>query len=160
MAQKTLFPTYGTTIQIYKSGKSPLFKLEGFERLFKGNDQDDAPAIMTGITYQDDDVLLPVVALDDEHVMYSFGKNFGHFSLTGTMYVVKCKGGISDKLKRMQNLFKQGRTSTVLRPINFSGGGFSCKVYVQSLNFNNANPAMQSFDFSLECIIAPPKNKG
>lgn len=144
---------------VQSSSAAGAIKLDGFDSLF--SDKDNEIVLIDGIRYEEEDVVLPVVALDDERVLYSFGKNFGKFSLVGTIYITKCQGsGFTSKVKAVQDAFNSARVSASTSPRKLSAFKMNPKVYVVGMTLGQANPSKQTIAFSIDCIVAPVKNKG
>lgn len=117
-------------------------------------------AIIDDVAFVDQDITLPVVALDDKRVFYTFGKNFGQLMLTGTLYA-GCGKPEFPAIKALQDAFDQLRVSSSKTPETLSiVGGFSCKVYIQQLEIMQAIPAVQSIKFRVTCTVVPPSNGG
>lgn len=153
---------FATRTEVYMlqsgGGGSGRFSLEGFESVFKTG-KGEPPVMITGISYGENDVILPVVALDDKRILYTFGKNFGQFSLHGTIYLCGCQQDTM-KIQKLMSTFESERVSKAKKPINFSTGDYSAKVYPQEITLQNGNPNRQSIDFSITCLVAPVENKG
>ena len=159
---KTLLPSVANTILLTK-GKSSGIKLEGLSSALKKFRKPKAPniVILEDIAFVDQDVTLPVVALDDKRVFYTFGKNFGMLTLTGSIFYGCGNSPKFPAIKAVQDAFEQMRVSSSKKPKKLSVvGGFSCKVYVQQLEIVQAVPAYQTIKFRLSCTVVPPANKG
>lgn len=153
-----IMATRNETYLIHSGGGSSRITLDGFDSLFQSS-QKQPPVLITGVSYNENDVVLPVVALDDKRILYSFGKNFGQFSLHGTIYLFGCETDTM-MIERLMSTFESKRVSKAKKPINFSTGDYSAKVYPQEVTLQNGNTARQSIDFTVTCIVAPVENKG
>lgn len=130
--------------------------LAGFSNVLAAS---GVPAFITDVDVADKDITLPVVALDDKRVLYSFGKNFGEAHVMGIIFIFGCNR-VTDALAGMQNAFNAYRVSSALSPINLSiigSGGY--RVYPVQLKFSNAESKRQFIMFTVSCILAPVSNK-
>ena len=117
--------------------------------------------VIEDVSFVDQDITLPVVALDDKRVFYTFGKNFGGLVLTGSIFFGCGEVSMFPAMSTIQDTFDEIRVSSSKEPLTLSiVGGFSCKVYVQQLEFMQAMPAFQSIKFRISCTVVPPSNKG
>lgn len=154
-----LIPARATAVQVIKNGSgASAVRVSGINIL--GQHSNDKVILMDGIQYSESDVVLPIVALDDKRVLYSFGKNFGEFVLQGTIYILKCSGGITSAVKDLKDQFDGNRVAQKLTPCNLSALNLSAKIYITGLAYSNVNVQNQTISFGLNCLVAPVSNKG
>lgn len=158
----TILPGIAQTY-VLKSGGMSGIMLGGLDKALKPfrSQGSENIVVLDDISYNDKDVILPVVALDDQRLLYSFGKNFGEASIIGTIY-----NGCNDKPKfsavdAVERAFQQYRVSATQKPVSLSVvGGFKAMVYIVSIDILQAEPAIQSIKFRINCLVAPVRNKG
>lgn len=152
---ENIFPTYGIALTVIQSDAQGV-ELDGITEIFQNA---EVPAFITDIDFEDSDVILPIVALDDKRVLYSFGKNFGKATISGLIYLFNCRAG-SLIAQRLYEAFNKVRSSAKSTPSNLSivGGISGIKVYPISLRFANADAKNQSIGFSISCVVAPITN--
>ena len=156
-----IMPLTAHTVQI-GSGTAAIVldKFSGVMDLSKQGQQ--GIILIQNIVFNDNDLNTPIVALNDKRMLYSFGKNFGHVQVQGTIYNSKCQGSPDfTSLKNMYDTFCKERVSESLGTMMLSvASGFKCDLFLTDFALNNANPATQSIGFSLQGIVVPPTNKG
>lgn len=151
-----IFPTTGIALQVQKGSSS--VQIEGLTDIF-ANAQ--VPAFITDIDFEENDVTLPIVALDDQRILYSFGRNFGKATISGLIYLFGCNKQ-TDILQKLYQSFNQKRTASSSSPSNLSlpGGLTGVKVYPVLLKFYNTDSKFQYVTFAVSCLVAPVTNKG
>lgn len=155
----SILPTHGVTFRVTNSGGSDTaFRLAGWEGVIPVH-SGDGITLIDSLAYAEEDITLPITAIDDNRVLYSFGKNFGALNVTGTIYLFGC-GSMSYQLSSIQNAFNRTRVSNSRSPKDVSALGIKCKVYYDRLEFFGADAKNQSVRFNLRCLIAPVHNKG
>lgn len=158
---ESILPAIGQTFFIDGPQTSgiDLQKITDALQQFKGHDTDNI-VILDDIQYTDGDVILPVVALDDHRIMYTFGKNFGEAYIMGTIYNGCRENPKFTAINKLDGVFQGARISTSKSPVNLSvAGGWKAKVYIISLDIMQANPMNQSIKFRVSCKVVPIKNK-
>lgn len=157
---KKLYPTTGVTVRLKSIGKGKSsFKLQGLDSLL--NSYRDGPGciIVQDVQYEEKDVFLPILAVNDKRIIYRFGKNFGRFTIICTAYVMDCKGSLKIKLNKIQEAFEKVRLASKANPSNVSACGLKCKVYYTNLEIGRVDPKANSINFSITGVVAPKGNK-
>lgn len=161
---QSFFPQAANTIVVKKTGKSGFINLDFLETVKAEANKCNGPGIILyqDIRFSDGDITLPIVALGNKRLMYTFGKNFGTVSITGTIYNATGKDSVKlDSLSKVYEEFMKARVSEGLVAVNLSlSSGFKCKVFITSFSLAGANPNNQSISFTLEGTVCPPSNKG
>lgn len=153
-----LFTSHGVTFRVTGSANDSAFRLQGWNNIIPMH-RGSGITLIDSINYMEEDITLPITAIDDNRVLYSFGKNFGVLNIVGTVYLFGCSS-LSNQLTRIQNAFNRNRVSNSKSPKDISAIGLKCKVYYDRLEFSGADTDQQSIRFNLRCLIAPIKNKG
>lgn len=157
---KKLYPTTGVTVRLKSVGKGKSsFKLQGLDSLL--NSYRDGPGciVVQDVHYEEKDVFLPILAVNDKRIIYRFGKNFGQFTINCIAYVMDCKGSLKIKLNKIQEAFEKVRLASKASPSNVSACGLKCKVYYTNLEMGRVDPQHNSINFSITGVVAPKGNK-
>lgn len=160
---KNFFPTIAATFIIGNPKKTGVIKLDGFDDVIKESKTNcgDGIIMYENVNFSDGDITLPIVALGDKRLMYSFGKNFGSVAITGTIYNANPEQLKLASLGKLYDKFNSERVSQKLSTIDLSvDSGFKCKLFVTSFSLSGANPQNHSIGFTVEGIVCPPSNKG
>jgi len=113
-----------------------------------------SPVLLVGVQTSEQDLVLPVVTLDNFKLLYTFGEDFGAFNIIGTA-LLGSVGGNGDALGKVIKWFSANRVTRKKNPIQVSmGGGGSYKVYVTGLNIAEADAEYHIQPFVINCIIA------
>lgn len=114
------------------------------------------------VTLGDKDIHIPVTTVDNFHVLYKFGQDFGEIAVTGTI-ALGC-GASSTKaeaIKKAQETFNSFRLSKTDKPVDVSmerGGGKWRAVFTR-FDITRSNPAFQTVQYALRGLIVPPAPK-
>lgn len=150
----SIFPTHAIAYTLLVGG-GPGVRLSGITNALPN----DPPAFVTNVDFTDKDVTLPIVALDDKRVIYSFGKGFGEAHISGIIFIFGCDS-VTSAVSQLSHAFNSNRISKKLSPCNLSIIGMSgTKVYPVALKFHDADTKVQSLMFTISCIVAPVANK-
>lgn len=163
MSEETYIPFDRETIIIH-AGKKNAWAMnsgdEGFTKLFKNQKCPDF-IIILNVEYEDNDVLLPIVAVDDHRVLYGFGKDFGKIYISGIICLSpnsKKKNG-EGLMKEFQDAFDKSRAITLKTPMTIShASGFAAHFYATGIKLYNANPQANHISFVINGLIAPVTN--
>ena len=71
-----IFPTHGVTFHVTNSTRDTAFRLQGWNGILPSH-SGSGITLIDGSNYMEEDITLPITAIDDNRVLYSFGKNFG-----------------------------------------------------------------------------------
>lgn len=130
----------------------------GFEDFI---DQKTCPSfvLIQQVEYEDSDVLLPVVAVDDKRVLYGFGKDFGKLYITGILCLYAGEGR-KQIIATLQKAFDKARATKNGKPITVSHGpsGLTIKFYAAGIKLFNANPNANHISFGITGLVAPVTN--
>ena len=155
----SIFPTFGHTFSV-RGGGAGSIQIDGFDA-FKSFRKKAGVIILDNIMFKDSDLYLPVDALNDKHVLYSFGKTFGQFVIGGTAFIPRCGKSYSKAqiLKQLQSAFTSKRMSKSKKPVTISILDLSFKGYITDFEVNNPDGITQSIHFSVSGLVAPVSNK-
>jgi len=114
----------------------------------------DSPILVSGVQINDRDLVLPVVTLDGYRILYSFGEDFGNFSIVGVA-LLGAVGGQGKALGGVVDWFKSNRVSRLEEAVTVSlGGGGSYKVFMTSLSIAEADTEFHIQPFMVTGHIA------
>lgn len=157
------FSGRGMVVSTGSGSRSSAYKITGGKlgNIFKKGVSGGAIALIGDVAIIDKDIALPVVCTDDYRAVYSFGKNFGQASISGTIFMgplgAKC-GGKSQLLKQLVAAFKSDRISKKKKPLKLSvAGAEAWPIYPLELELNGVKGEYNSIDFSIDALIASKK---
>jgi hypothetical protein len=104
----------------------------------------------------ENDVVLPVITLENTRILYSFGANFGDMTISGLILLGK-SGNPGTSLATVIDFFKQKRVSSNKEAVKVTGPGTSWKVFLTGLTISDADPQINSQTFAFTGKIAAPK---
>lgn len=151
------------------SDQGPSIKIEGWPE--RGSAKGGQGLItLTDIMPDDKDVVVPIVAVDDFRVLYTFGKDFGGMQIQGVIYLgCSAKKGFQSEagslVAEVKDAFDNNlRVSTIKKPVDVSmasggGSGAKWKVAFTNIRFMQANPQHQTIPYVLSGLIIPPKSR-
>lgn len=117
-----------------------------------------SPILLQGIDLQDNDIISPVVTLEDFKVLYKFGQAFGNATIYGDILLGPV-GSTGGGLSALIGWFQANRVSKSSSPITFSmAGGSAYRMYATGLVIGRVDPEYHIQNFAISAIIAePPK---
>lgn len=114
----------------------------------------ESPVLLVGVQTSEQDLVLPVVTLDNLKIMYTFGEDFGAFNIIGTA-LLGSAGGNGDALGSAVKWFAANRVTRKKAPIQVSlGGGGSYQIFVTGLNIAEADTEFHIQPFVITGQIA------
>lgn len=157
-----LFPHVGVTLRLKGIGKGQSGFMMGnrLKSLLERHRDGPAVIVIQNISYVEQDVYLPVLAVDDHRVLYRFGRNFGQFSFQCVAYIMNCDPKIEILLNDIKNAFEDIRLASVDTPENINACGLQCKVYWHKLEMGSVDNRAHSITFTITAIVAPKTNGG
>lgn len=162
---KEIFVGNGATWVVKGKGKGSIWGLDGFRSLFKpkgAKKSCTSGIIIHNVTVKYSDTVIPVVGTDDARVLYTFGKNFGQISVTGTIFIGATDKKPAEYSSKLRQKFNKSSVSARQKPCTVSGPGLgkNTKAYWISLDFPTSDADKNTMQFVLNGIIAPIANKG
>jgi hypothetical protein len=116
----------------------------------------EAPILIDGVDGGDQDIVFPVVTLDDKKFLYTMGEDFGRISITGMALLGKAEQG-GKAFSTVVSYFNSHRVSKSKEPITVSyPGNVSHKVYPYALIVAKPDPEFHIQYFQIQAIIATP----
>lgn len=112
--------------------------------------------LINGVTLNDDDVVMPVITLENKRVLYSFGANFGGISVNGIILLGKA-GDVSKGLQTVTDFFSKNRVSNSKKAIKVTGPSTAWKMFLTGLQVQPADPISHMMPFTFVGNIAQPK---
>jgi hypothetical protein len=135
-----------------QGGDRGFFDIEGLSA--KKGDGD--ALLINSVAPTENDVVLPVITLENTRILYSFGANFGSINISGTILLGK-SGQAGQSLKTIIDFYKQKRVSNNQSTVKVTGPSASWKVFLIGLQIGEADPQLNMQPFSLAGNIAEPK---
>ncbi len=102
------------------------------------------------------DLVLPVITLENTRILYSFGANFGNITISGMLLLGK-SGEPGQCLKTLIDFFDSNRVSKSSSSINVSGPSSSWKVFLTGLEVGEGDSVNNTQSFAMTGVIAEPK---
>ena len=158
MSSDTYIPYERETITIRK-GNNAWSMNGGFEKFISKKSCPDI-VIIQNVDYEDNDVLLPIVAVDDHRVLYGFGKDFGKIYISGIICLSPNTQKGDELVTLLQNEFNSTRATVKEKPITISHttSGISIKFYAIGIKLHNANPNANYIGFTISGLVTPITN--
>ena len=114
--------------------------------------------LVNGVHIKDDDVVMPVITLENTRILYSFGANFGEVTVSGSILLGKAGEEAGSAVKTLLEFFKSNRVSEKKSSITVSGPpGATWKIFLIGLQLNEPDPQFHTQPFALIGNIAQPK---
>ncbi len=131
---------------------SGFFKVAGLPSSFGAN----GAVLINGVSSNDDDVVLPVITLENKRVLYSFGANFGSISVSGIILLGQA-GSLGGGLQTVTAYFDANRVSNSKRAITVTGPSKAWRMFLTGLAVQPADPISHMMPFTLIGNIAQPR---
>lgn len=147
----------GFVVSLKNNKRSSALKIKGgaLGKVFTSPVSNGSIALFGNIMIADKDIYAPVVCTDNFRALYSFGKDFGSCTIAGTVFLGSCKGGTGKALGQLVSAFESDRLSKKKKPLRVSIAGTGAwPVYPVSLELTHADPARNSIDFAITCVLA------
>jgi hypothetical protein len=117
---------------------------------------EETPILLDGVDGGDQDLVFPVVTLDDKKYLYSMGEDFGRISVTGMALLGKAEQG-GKSFASVVAYFQAHRISQSKEPITVSyPGKVSQKAYPYALVVAKPDPEFHIQYFQIQAIVATP----
>ena len=114
--------------------------------------------LVNGVHIKDDDVVMPVITLENTRILYSFGANFGEVTVSGSILLGKAGEEAGSAVKTLLEFFKSNRVSEKKSTVTVSGPpGASWKIFLTGLQLSEPDPQFHVQPFALIGNIAQPK---
>lgn len=118
----------------------------------------DSPVFIQGVELQDNDVVSPVVTLENFKVLYRFGEAFGNATVYGDILLGPAAGKATG-VTRLIDYFAANRISKKGTPVSISmPGGKAYRIYLNGLVIGRVDPELHIQSFLISAIIAEPPN--
>jgi hypothetical protein len=110
--------------------------------------------LISGVQTNEQDLILPVVTLDNFRILYTFGEDFGGFNIVGVA-LLGSAGGPGEALGDVVAWFAENRVTRKKEAISVSlGGGGSYQVFVSGLSIAEADTEFHIQPFIITGRIA------
>lgn len=98
-----------------------------------------SPVLLTGVQTNEQDLVLPVVTLDNFRILYTYGEDFGGFNIVGVALLGRA-GGTGKALSDVVEWFAANRVTRSETSVSVSlGGGGSYEIFVTGLSIAEAD---------------------
>lgn len=153
MATLNMLTARGTIYLVTGKGTAK-YKIE--PSLFEAGEPDnpDYAILFTGYTFMEQEVVAKVSCLNDQRVMYSFGKGFGDLSILGEVLCGNYKAAKGAE-KVLSEYYEENRVHSLEAPIKFSGPeNFAKEFYLVGMQIMQYNTAYEILSFRLNGVLA------
>lgn len=133
-------------------GGAGFFKVDGLE----ASGDDGSALLVNSVSLKDQDVVLPVITLENTRILYSFGSDFGDISVSGMLLLGKA-GGSSQVLSKLVDFFQSNRVSKNPSAVSVTGPGTGWNMFLVGLVVQDAEATTHIQPFQLIGKIAAPK---
>lgn len=117
---------------------------------------EETPILLDGVDGGDQDIVFPVVTLDDKKFLFSMGEDFGRVSVTGMALLGRAEEG-GKSFASVVSYFNAHRVSRSLEPITVSyPGDVTQKIYPYSLVVAKPDAEFHIQYFQIQAIVATP----
>lgn len=152
-----LVPCRGNVYKVNPSGEGGgsqgFFSIDGLTGL-KGPGE---ALLINSAMPQENDVVLPVITLENTRILYSFGSNFGDMVVSGVILLGKAGGNGGQALKMLIDFFKENRVSQKQEATKVTGPGVGWEVFLTGLAVSEADAVTHMQPFQLSGKIAEPQ---
>ena len=109
--------------------------------------------LILGIPLQYQEIVQPVVTLDDKRTLYVFGSAWSETMINGVLLLGDNKSG-GAIIGSLLSWYEQNKVSARPAPIVLSLGGKTVNVYVTGLRLADANPTINTQNFSIMALTS------
>lgn len=140
----------GTVVNGLPKNSAGIYAVSGLE-----SKKGAYPLLITGISWNKRDILLPVACLNGVKVLYSFGESFGDVVVRGQILLgpQAGKGGTSH-VQGLVDWFQGNRSSKSKKPVKLSilRSG-AVRAYLNSLQIAEADPQNHVLNFAMGGVL-------
>ena len=112
-----------------------------------------SPILLDGVDLADQDIVYPVVTVENFKVIYVFGKDYGSANIRGTC-LLGSSNASGGSFSRVVQYFEENRISNSKKPIQVSVGQKAYNVYLVGLVIGQPDPTFNILPFSFIGTIA------
>lgn len=142
----------GCVVRVKGQGTAGAYDIQGWPVGIMGSGLITIDDIQT----TEQDIATPVVAVDDHRALYKFGKNFGHITVSGTIYLGSVKDKPETIIQKVTSAFNDLRLSSKSEPVDVSiSSGYKCKAYFTQFGFGQADAEFNKIAYKMVGLIAP-----
>jgi hypothetical protein len=109
--------------------------------------------LIQGIPLQLQEIVQPVVTLDDKRTLYVFGSAWSETTIMGVLLLGDNKSG-GQQLSSLLGWYESNRVSKSKKSVELSLGGKSIDAYIVGLRLEAANPAINTQGFSILALTS------
>ena len=153
---KSYFPSRGAIYKVDGDGKHK-YKLEPelFKKTGSSSISKNGQILFTGYSLVEKEIVAKNACLNDQRVMYTFGKGFGDIIVTGEM-LLGIPEGKSKIENELQEYYEAQRVHTKKEePLTLTGpSGFTKEFYLVGLSIMQYNVALEILGFRLTGVLA------
>lgn len=115
--------------------------------------------LVQSVSVQKDGITIPVIGVDGQRVLYTFGENFGQMNLTA----IVIPGGKEYDKKEPKGIMDAFDSKSVIgstKPVNLKWAGIEVKVFITSIRVTTDDPTTGIITVVMTATVAPLTNKG
>ena len=109
--------------------------------------------LILGIPLQYQEIIQPVVTLDDKRTLYVFGSAWSETMINGVLLLGDNKSG-GAIIGSLIGWYEANKVSVKLAPIILSMGGKTVNAYITGLRLADANPVINTQNFSIMALTS------
>tara|TARA_Y100001972_G_C7648619_1_gene326046 strand:+ start:1339 stop:1803 length:465 start_codon:yes stop_codon:yes gene_type:complete len=144
----TVYVIEGKGAKKYELDPNP-FKTEGGK-----GDTLEYGIIFTGFQLNEQEVTAKVACLNDQRVMYTFGKGFGDIAVVGEI-LCGAADGTGGGEKEIVDYYEENRVATKKEALTLSGpAGFTVEFYLTGLSILQYNTQLEIINFKLIGVLS------
>ncbi len=140
----------GSVVNGLPKNSAGVYSVDGLE-----SKKGQYPLLITGISYDKKDMILPVTCLNGVKVLYSFGEGFGQVVVRGQILLgPQAGGGSTSHLQGLIDWFQSKRVSKSRTPVKLSilRSG-AVRAYLNSLQIAEADPQFHIQQFAMGGVL-------
>lgn len=152
----TYMPTRGTVYQVTGQGQKKYELDPNPFKTQKGGGPDTLAygIIFTGFSVNEEEVTSKVACLNDQRVMYTFGKGFGDITVVGEI-LCGATDGVGGGESEIVKYYEDNRVSKLKKQITLSGpSGFKAEFFLVGLSILQYNTQLEIINFRLQGVLS------
>lgn len=140
----------GSVVNGLPQNSAGIYAVDGLE-----SKKGEYPLMITGISFDKHDLLLPVACLNSVKVIYSFGEGFGQVVVRGQILLgPQAGGGGTSHVKGLIDWFQSKRSARARSPVKLSVlRSGAVRAYLNSLQIAEADAQFHVLHFALGGVL-------
>lgn len=149
-----MIPSRGC-VYVAKQGSGAARGFYSLKPELKGSDE--SPILLAGVDATLQDIVFPVVTLDEKKYFYTLGDDFGNIGVNG-MVLLGPSESRGEAFNAVMRYFQKNRVSALEKPISIScPGNVTINFFLTALTVSRADPEFHIQFFQLRGNVVEPK---